>query len=378
VAGNRSSPHNDDKEINPMSVKLWAALVASAVLAGGVAACGGSDNGGGSGVSGTIAGAGSSAQQAAQEAWVAKFEDANSGATVSYDPIGSGGGRDQFIAGGNTAFAGSDSPFDTDELPKATQRCQSGGGDLIQIPNYVSPIAIIYNLSGVDSLQLSPDVTAKIFRGEITKWNDPAIAADNPGANLPDTTITPVHRSDESGTTANFTDYLHVAAPSVWTDEPDSSWPLKSGESGAQTSGMVQAVKAGDGTIGYADASQAQDLGVAKVKVGNTYVAPSANGAAADFEQSKKDPELSQGKNVFAYTVERTPTDPSHYPVLLVSYLMGCTKYSSTGTTDTVKAYFNYIISSDGQQAAAQNAGSAPLPPTITKEDQTAVDAIGS
>ena len=138
-----------------MSTKLWATLVASAVLAGGVAACGGSsDNGGGSGASGTIAGAGSSAQQAAQEAWVAKFEDANSGATVSYDPIGSGGGRDQFIAGGNTAFAGSDSPFDTTELPKATQRCQSGGGDLIQIPNYLSAIAIIYNLPGVDSLQL--------------------------------------------------------------------------------------------------------------------------------------------------------------------------------------------------------------------------------
>jgi phosphate transport system substrate-binding protein len=361
-----------------MSRKLWPALAASAVLTVSVAACGGSDdNASASGASGTIAGAGSSAQEAAQEAWKANFESANSGATVSYDPIGSGGGRDQFIAGGATAFAGSDSPFDTDELPKATQRCQSGGGELVQIPNYISPIAIIYNLSGVDSLQLSPDVTAKIFRGEITKWNDPAIAADNPGASLPDTDITPVHRSDESGTTANFTDYLHEAAGNVWTDDPDSSWPLKSGESGAQTSGMVQAVKAGDGTIGYADESQAQDLGVAKVKVGNTYVAPSADGAAADFEQSQKDPELSQGNSVFAYTVERTPTDPSHYPVLLVSYLMGCTKYDSTDTTDTVKAYFNYVISSDGQQAAAQNAGSAPLPPGIVKEDQTAVNAIG-
>src|SRR5215470_681869 len=174
-----------------MSTKLWAALAASAVLAGGVAACGGSDDdsGSGSGVSGTIAGAGSSAQQAAQEAWKANFESANSGATVSYDPIGSGGGRDQFIAGGNTIFAGSDSPFDTDELPKATKRCKSSGGDLVQIPVYLSPIAIIYNLSGVDSLQLSPDVTAKIFKGEITKWNDPAIAADNPGASLPDTDI---------------------------------------------------------------------------------------------------------------------------------------------------------------------------------------------
>jgi phosphate transport system substrate-binding protein len=361
-----------------MSRKLWPALAASAVLALGVAACGGSDDSASaSGASGTIAGAGSSAQQAAQEAWIAKFEGQNSDATISYDPIGSGGGRDQFIAGGSTAFAGSDSPFDSDELPKATQRCQSGGGDLIQIPNYLSAIAIIYNLPGVDSLQLAPETTAKIFKGEITKWNDPAIAADNPGADLPDTDITPVHRSDESGTTANFTDYLHEAAGNVWTDEPDSTWPLQSGESGAQTSGMVQAVKAGEGTIGYADESQAQDLGVAKVKVGNTYVAPSAEGASKDFDQSQKDPELSQGTNVFAYKVQRTPTDASSYPVLLVSYLMGCTKYDSADTTDLVKTYFDYVISSDGQQAAAQNAGSSPLPPGITKEDETAVNAIG-
>jgi phosphate transport system substrate-binding protein len=358
-----------------MNRKWWLVSAASAVLALAVAACGSSDNGDSSGVSGDLAGAGSSAQQAAQEAWTAKFEDQNSGATISYDPIGSGGGRDQFIAGGQTAFAGSDSPFDTDELPKATQRCAPG--ELVQIPNYLSPIAIVYNLQGVDNLQLSPDTTAKIFKGEITTWDDPAIKADNPGVDLPSTKITPVHRSDESGTTANFTDYLHEAAPSVWTFDPDSTWPLKTGESGAQTSGMVQAVKAGDGAIGYADNSQAQDLGVAKVKVGNTYVAPSAEGATKDFDQSQKDPELSQGKFVFAYTVQRTPTDPSSYPVLLVSYLMGCTKYSDTNTTDLVKAYFSYIISDEGQQVAAENAGSAPLPPGIKKEDTPAVDAIG-
>jgi phosphate transport system substrate-binding protein len=358
-----------------MMRKWWLVSAASGVLALAVAACGSSSDDS-SGVSGDLAGAGSSAQQAAQEAWTAKFEDQNSGATISYDAIGSGGGRDQFIAGGQTAFAGSDSPFDTDELPKATQRCAPG--DLVQIPNYISPIAIIYNLPGIEGLQLAPDTTAKIFKGEITTWDDPAIKADNPGADLPSTTITPVHRSDESGTTANFTDYLHEAAPSVWTFDPDGNWPLKTGESGAQTSGLVQAVKAGEGTIGYADESQAGDLGVAKVKVGNTYVAPSAQGATNDFDQSQKDPELSQGKYVFAYKVQRTPTDASSYPVLLVSYLMGCTKYDDSNTTDLVKAYFGYIISDEGQQAAAANAGSAPIPPGIKKEDQPAIDAIGS
>jgi phosphate transport system substrate-binding protein len=359
-----------------MNRKWWLVLAASAVLALTAAACGSSDNNSSSGgASGEIAGAGSSAQQAAQEAWTAKFEGQNSDATVTYDAIGSGGGRDQFIAGGKTSFAGSDSPFDTDELPKATARCAPG--ELVQIPNYISPIAIIYNLPGVDNLQLAPETTAKIFKGEITTWDDPAIKADNPGVDLPSTKITPVHRSDESGTTANFTDYLHGAAPSVWTFDPDGNWPLKTGESGAQTSGLVQAVTAGEGAIGYADESQAGDLGVAKVKVGNTYVAPSAQGATNDFDQSQKDPELSQGKYVFAYTVQRTPTDASSYPVLLVSYLMGCTKYSDTSTTDLVKAYFSYIVSDEGQQVAAQNAGSAPIPPGIKKEDEPAITAIG-
>jgi phosphate transport system substrate-binding protein len=361
-----------------MNRKWWLVSAAFVVLALTAAACGSSSSSSSSGLSGTIAGAGSSAQQSAQQAWTAKFEGNNSGATVSYDAIGSGGGRDQFIAGGNTAFAGSDAPFDSTELPKASQRCSKEGGKLVEVPNYISPIAIIYHLSGVNNLQLSPDTTAKIFKGQITTWNDPAIKADNPGVNLPSTKITPVHRSDDSGTTDNFTDYMHSAAPSVWTYAPDGTWPLKTGESGAQTSGMVQAVKAGDGTIGYADASQAQGLGIAKVKVGNTFVAPSAAGAAHDFDLSKQDPSLSQGKEVIAYTVERTPTSASDYPVLLVSYLMGCTKYSSTDTTKLVGAYFKYIVSPDGQQVAAQNAGSAPLPPGVSKSVTAAVNAIGS
>ena len=89
------------------------------------------------------------------------------------------------------------------------------------------------------NLKLSPDTLAKIFAGQITTWNDPAIAADNPDANLPSTKITPVHRSDDSGTTENFTDYLHQAAPNVWTYDKSGTWPVQGGEAGAQTSGLV-------------------------------------------------------------------------------------------------------------------------------------------
>jgi len=366
------------------------ALAACGALALGAAACGGDDddNGGSSGgsggsggssLSGEMAGAGSSAQQAAMEAWIAKFQEANSGVTISYDPVGSGAGREQFISGGS-AFAGSDAAYSTeeDELSKATERCTKAGGKLVQIPDYISPIAVVYNLPGVDGLQLSPETLASIFAQKIKNWNDPAIKKDNPDADLPDTKITPVNRSDESGTTENFTDYLHQTAPDAWKDEKSGTWPIKGGEAAAQTSGMVQAVKSGEGTIGYADESQAADLGVVKVKVGSEYVGPTAEGAAKSLEISPTDKELSKGNTVFAYKLDRTSTESGTYPVLLVSYLSGCTKYDSADTTKLVKGFFNYIISADGQSAAADNAGSAPLSDGLRSKIQPAVDAIGS
>jgi phosphate transport system substrate-binding protein len=365
--------------------KLLAFAVCGA-LALGAAACGSDDNkdnsggggGGSSGLSGEIAGAGSSAQQAAQEAWIAKFQEANSGVTISYDPVGSGAGREQFISGGSV-FAGSDSPYSTDanELGTAKDRCAKSGGKLVQVPDYISPIAIVYNLSGVDNLQLSPDTIAGIFAQKIKNWNDPAIKADNPGVDLPDTKVTPVNRSDKSGTTKNFTDYMSKTAPKVWTSEPDDVWPLKGGEAAAQTSGEVEAVGQGDGAIGYADESQAGDLGVAKIKVGGAWVKPSADGAAKVVELSPIDKKASDSKTVFAYSIDRTTTEAGTYPLTLVSYLSGCTKYDSAGTTNIVKGYFKYVIGSEGQQAAAQNAGSAPLTAKLTQQIQPAVNAIG-
>ena len=212
--------------------------------------------------SGEIAGAGSTAQEAAQKAWIAEFENANGGATISYDGVGSGGGREKFISGG-VAYAGSDTPLSESEgeLAKAVKRCEPG--ELVEVPDYISPIAIIYNLPGVEELKLDPETLAKIFNQEIENWNDPEIAKENPGVELPETRIVPVNRSDESGTTENFTDYLSKVAPSVWTHEVSGDWPVKGGEAASGTSGVVEAVAAGEGAIGYADASQAGELGKA-------------------------------------------------------------------------------------------------------------------
>jgi phosphate transport system substrate-binding protein len=358
-----------------VSPSRWLAAIASlAVLAVGVAACGSSGSSSGE-LSGQVAGAGSSAQQAAQEAWIANFENENSGVTISYDPVGSGGGREQFIAGG-TAYGGSDTPLSEDEgeLKGAIERCKPG--ELIEIPGYISPIAIVYNLPAVESLQLSPDTLAKIFNQEIASWDDQAIAADNPGVELPATRITPVNRSDESGTTENFTDYLSQVAPEVWTHEVSGDWPVNGGEAAQGTSGVVEAVNAGEGAIGYADASQAGELGIAKIKVGKEYVGPTAEAAAKILEESPADRELSKGEDVFAFELDRKTESQGTYPIVLVSSLMACTKYGSAGEAEIVKAYLEYAIGPKGQQAAAENAGSAPLSDSLREQIMPAVEAI--
>lgn len=333
----------------------------------------GAAGGAGAELSGTIAGVGSSAQQAAVTAWIAGFGAANANANVTYDAQGSGAGRKQFLAGG-ADFAGSDAYLKDTELATGKTRC--AGGSALDIPTYVSPIAIVYNLPGVSDLKLSPTTAAGIFLGTIKTWNDPKITADNPGAKLPSTAISPVHRSDDSGTTQNFTEYLNGAAPTVWTAKPAQSWPVKSGEAAAQTSGMVAAVKAGAGAVGYADESQAGDLGKAQVKVGPAFVAPSAEGAAKALAASK--PVTGRPAGDLAIAIDRKTTAAGAYPVMLVSYDIACTKYADAKKGNLVKGFLNYAVSSEGQQAAAKNAGSAPLPTSLAAQAKTSIDSITS
>nr|WP_214367455.1 phosphate ABC transporter substrate-binding protein PstS [Pseudonocardia sp. H11422] len=327
--------------------------------------------GGGSNLSGAIAGAGSSAQQAAQTAWIAGFTGANPGVTVNYEPSGSGAGRTQFAAGG-VPFAGSDAYLEGDQLAQAKQRC----GEVVELPVYVSPIAVVYNLPGVDNLKLAPATTAGIFNRQITKWNAPEIAADNPGVALPDQAITPVNRSDESGTTENFTEYLAAAAGPAWPHEPDGNWPVAGGEAAQGTSGVVGAVTAGAGTIGYADESQAGDLGKVQVKVGNEFVAPTPEAAAAVLDASKR--VEGQGQYSYAFDLARDTTASGTYPIVLVSYVLACAKYADAAQADLVKAYLTYITSAEGQQAAAQAAGSAPISDNLRGQITPAVEAISA
>ena len=353
-----------------------------AVLALALTGCGasnetsdGGDTGGSGSLSGELAGGGSSAQDSAQQAWRAGFQSDNPDVTVTYDPVGSGGGRESFNSGAY-AFAGSDSYLTDDEgeLSAAKKRC--GGEDPVEVPVYVSPIAIIYNLPGVDELKLDAKTAAMIFDGKITKWNDPAIAALNEGVDLPSTAISPVHRSDDSGTTENFTDYLNKAGGGAWSYDADGVWPIKGGEAAEGTSGVVAAVKGGEGTIGYADESQAQGLGIASIQVGSEFTAPSAEGAAKALAVSQ--PADTATDTMLAYDIDRTTTESGAYPLLLASYAIACQHYDDANEADLVKGFLSYVVSDAGQQAAAQQAGSAPLDASIAAKVQQVVGAISA
>lgn len=362
--------------VKSKSMRKAAALGAGAVLALGLTACGaGNETGDGgesnSDLSGTLNGAGASSQQAAVSAWQQGFQTENTEVTVNYDPIGSGGGREQFLAGG-TDFAGSDAYLDDDELTQANDLC----GQIVSVPTYVSPIAVIYNLPGVDELQLSPSTIGSIFAGDITTWNDPAIAEDNPDAELPDSAITPVHRSDDSGTTENFTEYLDAASEGTWTAGVVETWPTQGGEAANGTSGVVAAVESGEGTIGYADASQAGDLGQVAVKVGEEYVGPTEEAAARVLDTA----EQIEGREEtdIALELDRATTESGVYPIVLVSYQMACQTYDDADKAELVKSWLTYVVSEEGQKAAADSAGSAPLTDDFREKVQTAIDTIGS
>jgi len=325
-------------------------------------------------LSGELTGVGASSQTAAQEAWRAGFANLQPGVTVNYDPQGSGGGRQQF-ADGASDFAGTDAAFKDEEIADgAFSRCASP--EIVEIPAYISPIAVVFNLDGIDLLNMDPATIAGIFTGAITKWNDPAIVASNEGVDLPDSAIVPVHRSDGSGTTKNFTDYLDQTAAEVWTDGAVEEWPIAGGEAAEKTQGMKETLSGAAGTIGYIDASQATGLGAVSIKVGDAWQAFSAEGAAKAVAAS----ELVEGRgpNDLAFKLNRTTTEAGAYPLVLVSYLVACQQYADPAKGELTKAYLAYVTSAEGQQAAAANAGSAPLQGESGLADKVlaAVDSI--
>src|SRR6476469_2145957 len=337
-----------------------------------LSACG---NNGSSG--NTISGGGATSQSNAQTTWRADYQKAHSGTTINYEEVGSGTGVTNFTSKAY-AFAGSDAYLTTEQLAAAKTAC---GADVIEVPAYVSPIAVAFKLSGVTSLNLDAKTIADIFSGKITKWNDPAIAQQNSGVKLPSTAITTIHRSDESGTTFNFTDYLSKASGGAWSDPAATVWPtgVTGGQGQSGTSGVIGALADTDGAIGYADNSAVTadgTLGVVSIKVGKSYNAPSAQGAAKVLAASPAAP--GRPATDMATDIDRTATAKGDYPLMLASYLLACPTYSDAKTAAMVKGYLSYIVSSKGQQDAASAAGSAPLDPSLSQKATAIVSKIAA
>jgi len=362
-----------------------AALVGSLALS----ACGSDNNASGSAApgasssgssakadcaKGTLNGEGSTAQQNAIEEVISAFQGACEGATVNYNPTGSGAGIKQVTAG-QVAFAGSDSALKTEmkdgvvEQAAADKTCGSPAWNL---PMVTGPIAVAYKLNGVDKLILTPDVIAKVFLGQIITWNDPAIAKINPGVTLPGTAIKVFFRSDESGTTENFTKYLHGAAPKVWTADPAKKWTGK-GEGKEKTAGVAGAVKSTEGGITYSEWSAAKDNGLSMAQVDNGAGPVELTGEAAGKAVAAAK-QVGEGNNI-KLSLDYTTKQAGAYPIVLVTYEIVCSKGKDPAKVALTQAFLKQF-SSPEQQKALETIGYAPLPTDVAAKVSTAINAL--
>lgn len=298
------------------------------------------------GPEGVALASGSTAQANAMEVWVNMYQSNCDNGQVNYKATGSGAGIQEFLQG-TTAFGGSDSLMGDAEVAESRKVCRDGG-QAIHLPMVAGPVAIGYNLPGVDDLVLDAATLARIFDSRITRWDDPAIQELNPDAELPDMTITPFSRSDGSGTTDNFTSYLHAAAPEEWPYTPDKVWRGKGGQSADGSSGLVGMVQQNAGSISYFELSYAHQNGISAVRLDTGADEP----VEATVENASAG--ISAGRIVgedgdLAMELDYTTSDAGAYPLVLVAYEIICDKGNNPDTLELAKAFLAFTASEEGQ-----------------------------
>ena len=321
--------------------------------------------------SGKLDGAGSTAQANAMDAWRKSYTDACSGATINYNPIGSGDGIAALTAG-TVQFAGSDAALDPkEETPGVRKTC---GSTPLDLPMVVGPIAVVYKLQGVDKLILDGPTIADIFLGRVKAWDDPEIKKLNPGVKLPSTAITPFYRSDDSGTTFNFESYLSATAKSIFTATPDkvSKGAHFAGQGKTGSQGVADAVTQTEGGIGYVELSYAAKGGLATAEINNGAgpVALSADTASKTAGTAKI---VGKGEDL-SLSIDYAVKTPGAYPIVLVTYEIVCSEYKDSSTATFVKNFLNYTIN-DGQQQLLQ-LGYAPLPSALAVKVKKSIATI--
>jgi phosphate transport system substrate-binding protein len=324
--------------------------------------------------SGSLTAAGSTAQQNAMTQWIKDYLNKCSGSNINYGGGGSGQGVQQFTDG-KVDFAGSDFPLAAGaEQQGADARCKAGPA--IDIPMVGGPIAVGYNVPGVTQpLNLSASNLAKIFTGKITKWNDAAIAQDNPGVALPALGIQSFHRSDGSGTTYNFTNYLAHDAKADWTFGADKNWTAPGGQGAKGSQGVAQGVKSTAGGIGYFELSFATQSKIPYAAVGNAegkFVQLTPDNAVKFLSYAKAAGTGSDLKLDFDYAT----TDATAYPNLLVTYEIVCSKGNPADKLPLLKNFLGYAASPAAQQELPAQ-GYISLPDNLRQQVQQTVSSLG-
>ncbi|MFD3850662.1 phosphate ABC transporter substrate-binding protein PstS [Streptomyces microflavus] len=320
---------------------------------------------------GEVAGSGSTAQQNAMKYWLREYQSACPGVQLRYNPIGSGGGVAQFLRGA-THFGGSDTPLSQDDVEFSRRTCH--GSRAIDLPMVGGPVAIAYNVEGVDSLVLDAPTLARIFDSRITMWNDPEIRRLNPGARLPETEISAVHRSDNSGTTQNFNAYLADAAPQQWPYKKVKAWQARGGHAAPGSDGVVSTVSGQNGSIGYFELSFAKAEGLPTVKLDTGApepVAVSARSASAGIAAAKV---ADSGPDLTLEFDYRT-TAPGAYPIVLVTYEIVCADGNPADVLPALKSFLTYTASEEVQAGLAR-IHYAPLPEKVASRVRHVVSTL--
>ncbi|MGL5872511.1 MAG: phosphate ABC transporter substrate-binding protein PstS [Xenococcaceae cyanobacterium] len=312
----------------------------------------------------SLTGAGASFPAPLYQRWFSEYNKANPNVQVSYQSVGSGAGVEQFIQG-TVDFGASDTAMKNDEIAKVKQ-------GVVLLPMTAGSIVLGYNLPELkgQEVKLSRDAYVGIFLGNITKWNDPAIAKTNPGVNLPDKKITVVHRSDGSGTTSVFTQHLATINPG-WAGKVGSGktveWPTGVGAKGNE--GVTAQILQTDGSIGYIEYGYAKQQEIAIATLQNKagqFVAASPQ-AAAKALQAVKLPE-----NLRAFILD--PTGADSYPIVTYTWILAYKKYDDPNKLQAFKGVMNWALT-DGQKFS-EELGYVPLPPAVVQKVQAALNTI--